>query len=433
MLKGGLQMRRAFTKGILVAALSTTMMVPVSGAMAEAVKIRFMDRTTATEQAAYSKWLADTFNKAHEGEIEVIWEGVPDEAYKTKIFTVLRSPNPPDVFYSWEGGRAKFLIDSGFAAQLDPYYEKYGWKEIMNPSGVQLATFDGHQYFIPTMMAAAVLWYRPDVLAEHGLEAPKTWAEAMAAADTLKDAGITPFILANQMRWPAQFMWSALFVNKYGVAAYDDLIARCLAWTDPKVVDAFQIMKDLMNGNYFETGANGIDINPAVVPFSKGEAAMWYQGSFMTGRFLDNDGVPKFPLDYTTFPAVGDQTPTVSVFAENTLMMLAQSEHKDAAAEFLDWVLSVESQTRQSNDGKLLFPANVNVSLDNFDPLMQRLGATIAAAQDATFMHVDHAVPDSLADPFLDGLQSVLVGVMTPEQAAEQVEAAAQEAQGSVN
>ena len=423
-------MKTSLSKAVMVAAMATTMLA--TPGMAEEVTIRFMDRTTSAEQAAHSKWLADTFNAAHDGEIEVVWEGVPDEAYKTKIFTVLRAPNAPDVFYSWEGGRAKFLIDAGFVAPLDTYYDEYNWGDVINPSGINLATFGDHKYFVPTMMAAAVLWYRPDVFEEHGIEVPTTWDETMAAADKLKEAGVTPFLLANQKRWPAQFMWSALFANKYGVAAYDDLIGRRLAWTDPKVVDAFAMMKDLMDGGYFEDGANGLDVTPAVVPFSKGEIAMWYQGSFMTGRFLDDQGAPKFPLDYIPMPAIGDQEPTVSVFAENTLMMNAQSENKDAAAKFLDWVMSAEAQAHQANEGKLLFPANVNVSMDGLDPLMQRLAATIAAPQDATFMHVDHAVPDVLADPFLDGLQSVLVGVMSPEQAAEQVERAAQTEQGDV-
>ena len=40
-------------------------------------------------------------------------------------------------------------------------------------------------------------------------------------------------------------------------------------------------------------------------------------------------------------------------------------------------------------------------------------------------MHVDHAIADSVADPYLDALQAVLVGQMSPEQAAEQVESAA--------
>ena len=38
----------------------------------------------------------------------------------------------------------------------------------------------------------------------------------MANAAKAKAAGIAPFMLSNQKKWPAQFMWSAMMVNKYG-------------------------------------------------------------------------------------------------------------------------------------------------------------------------------------------------------------------------
>ena len=101
-------------------------------------------------------------------------------------------------------------------------------------------------------------------------------------------------------------MWSAYFVNKNGLQAYNDLIARKIAWTDPRVVEAFAEMKRLMDEGYFEPGANGLDVTPAVVPFSKGDVAMWYQGSFMISRFTDEKGEPKFPLDYFALPQIGD-------------------------------------------------------------------------------------------------------------------------------
>jgi len=420
--------RRTF---LVVTAAATAMAATIGIASADPVEIRFFDRMTTAEQTKHSKWLVDSFNAAHEGKIHVVWEAVQDEVFKSKINSVLRAPNAPDVFFSWEGGRAKFMIDSGFAANLDDYYAKYGWDKIISPAGVALATFDGHKYFVPTMMSAAIVWYRPDVFEKYGIAVPKTWDELMAAAKTLKDNGVAPFMLANQLRWPAQFMWSAIFVNKNGVAAYNDLVARKIAWTDPRVVDAFAVMKELMDDGYFEPGANGLDVTPAVVPFSKGEVAMWYQGSFMISRFTDESGNAKFPLAYFPMPKIGDQEPTMSVFAENTLMMNANSANKDAAGEFLNWVISKDAQAHQVA-GRELYPANIEVDLSGLPPLTAELGRAISSYDRSTFMHVDHAIADSVADPYLDALQAVLVGQMSPEQAAEQVEAAAATVLGPV-
>lgn len=409
--------RDLLTAGAAILALA----VSGGAAFADPVELRFFDRLTTGPQTEHSKWLVEEFNKQNEGKIKVSWEGVEDEVFKAKINSVLRTPNAPDVFFSWEGGQAKYMIDSGYSAPLDEYYTKYGWDKTIPPAGLNLATFDGVKYFVPTMMSASIVWYHPDIFEKYGIAVPKNWDELMAAAKKLKDNGITPFMLANQQRWPAQFMWSAYFVNKNGVQAYNDLIARKIPWTDPRVVDAFAEMKRLMDDGYFEQGANGLDVTPAVVPFAKGDVAMWYQGSFMTSRFVDDKGNPKFSLDYFPLPQIGDVPPTLSVFAENTLMINANSEHKDEAAAFLNFVLSKEAMTDQTKRNEL-YPANIDVDLSGLPPLSAKLGKTIASYDKPTFMHVDHAISNSIADPYLEALQAVLAGKVTPEDAAKQVE-----------
>ena len=401
--------KRSLITGVAALAIG----LAVNGAaMADPIEIKFFDRYTSSGQTDFSKWLVDSFNESHAGKIHVTSGGIQDDGFKPKINAVLRSPDAPDVFYSWEGGWAKYMIDSGYAAPLNDYYQKYGWAKTMSPAGLKLATFDGTQYFVPTMMSASLVWYRPE---------------------KIKAAGIAPTILANQQRWPAQFLWSGIFVNKYGVDVYDQLIGRKIPWTDPRVVDAFQQMKDFADKGYFEEGANGLDVSPAVIPFSQGKAATWYQGTFMIPRFIDEKGQPKFPLDVFPMPKIGDKEPTISVFAENTLMLNANSQNKDAAAEFLDYAISQKAQTEQAlGQAKLLYPSNTSVDISSLPPLTKKIGDLIAGYQQSTFMHVDHAVSPAVSDPYLEVLQSVIIGKMSPAQAAAETEKAAEGDQGPV-
>jgi raffinose/stachyose/melibiose transport system substrate-binding protein len=400
-------------------------------AWADPVELKFMDRLVTPEKTVHSKWLADTFNQKYAGKIHVTWEGVPDEVYKSKIFTVLRTPDAPDVFFSWEGGRAKFMVDSGYSAPLDAYYSKYGWDKTLSYAGNSLAVIEGKKYFVPTMMSASIVWYKPDIFDKFGIAVPKTWDELLAAAKKLKANGVTPFMLANKLRWPAQFMWSGIFVNKNGVDAYNQLVARQIPWTDPRVVDAFAQMKKLMDDGLFEEGANGNGVTEAVVPFSKGEVAMWYQGTFNISRFVNEKGVPNFPLGFFPLPKIGDREPTMSMFAEDTLMMNAKSDKKDAAAEFLNFVVSKEAQENQVA-ARQLYPANIEVDLSGLPPLLSDIGKVINQYKQSTFMHVDHAIADNIADPYLDALQAVLVGTKTPEEAAADVEKVAVSVAGPV-
>jgi raffinose/stachyose/melibiose transport system substrate-binding protein len=412
-------------------AISTVLLTAV-GARAAPVEIFFYDRYTTPEQQSFDKWLVDTFNDRNAGRIHVTLGGTPDETFKSKINSVLRSPDAPDVFFSWEGGWAKYIIDSGYAAPLDSYYAKYGWNKSLSPAGIALATLEGDKYFVPEMMSASVVWYRPDLFEKFHVAVPTTWDAFMADTNIFKAQGITPTMLANQQQWPAQFLWTALLVNKYGVGTYDQLLTRKIAWTDPRVVDTFAMMKQLADDGAFEQGANGLDVSPAVVPFSQGKAATWYQGSFMLTQFLGANGKPNFPLDYFPFPKIGDEVPSISVFVENTLMINANSHHKDDAAEFMNWVVSKEAQTRYALSAHMLYPANIEVDLSSLDPMVKRLGDMIATYHQATFMHVDHALSPAVSDPYLQALQAVLIGRATPQQAANTTEQAAEGDQGPV-
>ena len=117
---------------------------------------------------------------------------VDGETYKTKQTIEISSSDPPDIFYSWEGGRAGEIIKAGFAADLSDYYKKFGWDKSLNTASVSLAKFGGKQYFVPTEIGASVVWYRKDLHDKLGLTVPATWDEMMANAAKAKAAGIAP-------------------------------------------------------------------------------------------------------------------------------------------------------------------------------------------------------------------------------------------------
>ena len=94
----------------------------------------------------YANWLIDQWNSKNGSRIHVTGASVDGETYKTKQTIELASSNPPDLFYSWEGGRGKEVVDNGFSADLTPYYEKYGWDKKLNPAGVTLSIYNGKKH-----------------------------------------------------------------------------------------------------------------------------------------------------------------------------------------------------------------------------------------------------------------------------------------------
>ncbi len=397
-----------------------------------AVTLNFLYRITNPQDDQYEQWLVNTFNQQHQGKITISISGIPDNNYKAKINLVLRGRTAPDVFFSWEGGWAKYMIDSGYAQPLDTYYTKYHWSETLNPAANQLATLEGHKYFVPYYMSASVIWYNTALYRKYGLSVPKTWSQLAANVAVLKKHGVAPFLLANQQQWEAQFDWTGYFVNKYGVELYNKLLNRQIPWTDPRVVDTFAQMKRMQDNGWFLSGVNSMDFDTtAIIFWRRQQAAMWYQGSFIMSKFLNAQNQLQYPVDWFPYPQIGNQKPTISVFAESTYMINKRSQHKDEAASFLNFVISRQAQAMLVKmDGP--FAANRAVPPTGEPPIVQRLGAVISSYKSPTFMHIDHALSPNVSQPYLEALQAVLSGDTTPVKAAATTEAAALRAQGPV-
>ena len=426
--------RRAFmrTATLAGAAAASSAIGLAPARAAAAVELKYFYRAPWPSSEIYANYLIDTWNKQNGDRVHVTGASVDGETYKTKQTIELSSSSPPDVFYSWEGGRAKEIIDNGFAADLTPYYAKYGWDKSLVPAGVTLATFNGKKYFVPTEVGASVVWYRKDLYEKLGLSVPKTWDELMANAAKAKAAGMAGFMLANQKKWPSQFMWSAMLVNKHGLDTYEGLIGNKIAWTDPRAVDITAMMKKLADDGMFEQSFNSIDVGPAMVPWTAGKALHWYQGSFNLGRFRgDAKQCCVVPMDFFPMPAFGDKKPVMSVFAEDTIMIHAKSPNKDAAAEFLNWMVSKDAMSKKLEIDKP-YPSNASADLTGLSEMEQRLGKAIADAGAFTFMHVDHATPPAISDKFLDGVQGVLSGAMTPQEAMALTETEAVRVRGKI-
>jgi raffinose/stachyose/melibiose transport system substrate-binding protein len=418
----------------MAVAVGTSTARPTGSAHRSAeVSLNATYRIVSPTNDEYMKWLADTFNEQNKGKIKVTLTGIPDNDFKPKIGLVLRGSTPPDVFFAWEAGWAKFMIDSGFAAPLDNYWKQYGWSKTLTPAASNIATMEGHKYMVPYYMSASVVWYNTDLYKKYKLSVPKTQAQLQHNNEVLKKAGVAPFLLANQQQWEAQFDWSAYFVNKYGAKAYDDLLNRKIPWTDRRVVAAFEQMKTMADNGDFLKGINSMDFDTtAIIFWKKQQAAQWYQGSFILSRFL-KDKKLIYPVDWFPYPQIGSQKPSMSVFAESTWMMAKRSPHKAEAAKFLNFVISREAQEKMvALDGPFAANRTVTPELADEPPMVQRLGKAIAKYNGISFTHPDHALGPAVSQPYLEQLQAVLAGTTTAAKAAAVTEKAAKRSQGAV-
>ncbi|MER9240657.1 extracellular solute-binding protein [Mesorhizobium sp. M0633] len=411
-------------KRLRIAALAVALTVGAGASSSGAVEIDYSARVTGVGDDADAA-IVEAFNRKFEGTYHVNRTTVDDETYKTKQITQLTGANAPDVFYSWAGGRAKDIIDAGFAAPLDGYYSQYGWNKELNVLGQGLATFNGKKYFVPTMMSSSAVWYQPDIFAKEGILVPTTIEKLEAAAAELKADGIAPFILSNKEKWEAQFYWTQIVVAENGPEVYNNLVAGKAKWTDPPFVAAWQKLADWSKANYYYGSPNSIGYAESTIPWTKGEAAMNVQGNWFPGTLAEWNSASTAKIDYFPFPAASGKQSTMEIYAENTLMINAKSDrqHQDAAAAFVDYYVSMEAQAMLAKGGRL-FPSNINVDLTTLElpSVMLKLANFMSSQTGDTFMHVDLAFTAEIANEFLDATQGVINNTVTPAEAAKRVQ-----------
>ncbi|WP_432081349.1 extracellular solute-binding protein [Streptomyces sp. WAC 04229] len=193
-----------FTALFTLTALTSTALAACgsgSGSDPDTVKVSFK-QSTDNSIKVMDTYLADIkkqFEKANPGKkVELVPIKAPDSEYYTKLQQMLRSPKTaPDLVYE-----DTFLINSditsGYLKPLDPYLEKWkDWDQFIDTAKTATAGEDGKTYGVPDGTDTRGLWFSKDVFAKAGLPAdwqPKTWAEVLDAARTIKEKvpGVTP-------------------------------------------------------------------------------------------------------------------------------------------------------------------------------------------------------------------------------------------------
>ncbi len=101
------------------------------------------------------------------------------------------------------------LLNAGTIRPLDDLVAKYGANLTPN----QLIKIDGKTMAIAMMVNAQHLMYRADILADLGIEEPKTYADVLAAAEKIKAAGVVDYPLGGTFK--TGWNLAQEFVNMY--------------------------------------------------------------------------------------------------------------------------------------------------------------------------------------------------------------------------
>ena len=118
---------------------------------------------------------------------------LPSDGYQDRVALDLSSGSAPDLIMVDSFLVAEYA-GTGYLAPLDDMVKGWDQFQYYSKGLLDVASFDGKLYALPTDTDVRMLWYNRADFAKAGLPdpwTPKTWDDVLAAAQKLMDAGVT--------------------------------------------------------------------------------------------------------------------------------------------------------------------------------------------------------------------------------------------------
>ncbi|MFI8927458.1 ABC transporter substrate-binding protein [Streptomyces sp. NPDC053474] len=269
-----------------------------------------------TEQAV--KRYAAAYGKA---DVAVQWR--PGN-YDEQTAAALLTKSGPDVFEV--NGPSLDQIRGGQVVDVTDLLD--GVKDDFNPVVLAPKTYDGRIWAIPQVVDMQLLYYRKSLLADAGVEPPRTLDALVDAAKELTDKKTKGLFLGNDggagvLGGTPLYAAGLTLVTDDGKVGFDD----------PAAARALAKVRELYRAKALLLGAPSDWSDPSA--FVQGLTAMQWSGLWalpaVKKALGDDFGVLAFPAD-----GPGGK-PAVPVGAYGAAVS-ARTKHKDAAKEYVKWL-----------------------------------------------------------------------------------------------
>ncbi|RUR03166.1 ABC transporter substrate-binding protein [Labedella endophytica] len=258
---------------------------------------------------------------------------------------LLASNDPPDLIRLPTIGDT---VRDGLLANLDPYYDAYGWDAWpdsqlaplrMSEDGVRGS---GSLYQLGLGYSITGIFMNEAIAAELGIdEAPQTIAELEEDLATAKDAGVVP-IVAGDKDGVVNFVVQAA-MNQY--ADKDEFLSWMFNEPDatydtPGNVEGAELIEKWAKAGYFEADINAVDYFTFVTRFSEGGGLFAFNGNWEAANYQSALGDD---VSFFLVPPAEQGGDHVAMGAANSFSVAAGSDNMDEIVYFLNWIHTDET------------------------------------------------------------------------------------------
>lgn len=309
----------------------------------------------------FQKHFVDAYNRGRRVPVQLT---VKDSSTLERLQqTAIASGVGPEIVFTSGPSVAVQYVRAGKLRPLDGYARRYGWADKLQQWAYDAGRNAGKLYSLPTSYESIVTYYNRATFDRYGWTPPTDRHEFEALCADAKGRNMIP-VGAGSAGWPATTEWYvSLFLNYLaGPEAVYRALRGEVRWTDPVFVDTVATLAGYFTRGWFGGQVSDYFTNRADAmhtALAGGTVAMEMVGTwafsdlpiYFTGHEAEWDWAPA-PRFAPHVPA--DAYP---LGAGGTFSINADARHPDAAADYLDWLLSDRGRQGRA------------VAEDHFEPL----------------------------------------------------------------
>ena len=243
---------------------------------------------------------------------------------------------------------------------LDNYVndpEKIGdwdWEDF-TPGTFPRCYYDDTLYAIPILGGRSVMFYRTDILEQHGLEPPTTYDELVAVCQEVTDPSNNIYGIGMRGEKSALTSQLSRFIYSFGSSFIENGICQFDA---PESVEAVKFYGNLL-GNYAPPGILSCGYNQMAQLFNTGQVVLLIEAAVLLpsitdpaeSQYADCVGVAPVPAGPDGMQEANMNTWSAAIYSG--------SQHKDAAWEFVKFATNKENISQNMLDGLLGYRKSV--------------------------------------------------------------------------
>jgi N-acetylglucosamine transport system substrate-binding protein len=379
---------------------------------------------------AYIGYAANLFARMHPGSSVTIQyvQGV-GEALRPRF----AGGNPPDIIDNsgtnnldvvalYHAGQLLDLAPLMNAASLDTPGKTVA--ETLFPKSQAGGVMNGRQVMLNIACTMGGIWYSTTLFEEKGWVYPGNWEEMLALCETIKSAGISPWVYQGNYPSYMEFgVLQGLIYKRGGMQSMIDIDNLAdMAWYAPAVVDSIKELYTLVENEYILPDAESLSHTEAQAAWLKGNAAF-----IPCGNWLENEmkgAVPEnFDMGLGEAPGEGH-----AILAEGSepFIVPAEARNAEAGMEFLRCLVSKESARYFAEQTGAMMPVMGGTEGVKVTSAIQSAVGIVEACGENVFPFMRYGVWYSeMGQEASIRLGEMLAKKITPEQFLEAVQTAA--------